>query len=290
MFAKIEKTPFAKEKDFAPLRTALEKIENKVNILPNGNTKKVILDDILTHCKIYIKEYNISFKQPGAEEACKGLIKANLICDLCLLFLRIPQADITTLNTDRSFMTTTVKFTTYATSVIGSGVAGGMFGGPLGLFAGIFVGHNAGRAGANVKKTDSINILLELIESTYKSFKKDVDTHGLQVLEENSAPEIIWQDSNAESAPLSWRPTLCLSFKEDQKLNCRFLFHNEELNIIVNPYLKTDELAKISKLQKKPAEFMLENVLKIACLKALNTQLIAIEASNTITSVSSANL
>ncbi|HBI2948132.1 TPA: hypothetical protein K0O58_003273, partial [Legionella pneumophila] len=243
----IEKTPFAKEKDFAPLRAALEKIENKVDTLPKGNTKKAILDDILSQCKIYIKEYDTNFKKPGAEEACKDLIKANLLCDLILLFLRIPQADIITLGRDRSFMTATFKLTTYATSVIGSSVVGGMFGGPLGLFAGIIVGHTAGRAGVNAKTTDSFNILLEFIESTFKSFKNDVDTHGLKVLEEHSDPEIIWEDSNAKSAPLPWRPTLCLSFKEDQKLNCRFLLHSEELNIIVNPYLKTDEIAMISK-------------------------------------------
>jgi hypothetical protein len=287
MFTKIEKTPFAKENDFAPLRTALEKIENKVKALPKGNTKTAILDNILSQCKIYIKEYNTSLKKTGAEEACKDLIKANLLCDLVLLFLRIPQTDITTLGTDRSVMTATFKLTAYATSVIGSSVVGGMFGGPLGLFAGVIVGHKAGQAGVNAKTTDSFNILLEFIESTYKSFKNDVDTHGLKVLEEHSVPEIIWEESNAKSAPLSWRPTLCLSFKEDQKLNCRFLLHNEELNIIVNPYLKIDEIAMISKLQKKPAEFMLDNVLKIACLKALNIQLLANnlhEASNTLTS------
>ncbi|WP_298622729.1 hypothetical protein [uncultured Legionella sp.] len=289
MFTKIEKTPFAKEKDFSPLRAALEKIENKVKDLPKGNTKKAILENILSQCKIYINDYNTSLKKTGAEEVCKDLIKANLLCDLCLLFLRIPQTDIATLNTDRSIMTATFKLSTYATSVIGSSVVGGMFGGPLGLFAGVFVGHKSGRALVGVKTTDSINILLELIESTHKSFKNDVNTYGLNVLEENSVPEIIWEESNVKSVPLSWRPTLCLTFKEGQKLNCRFLLHNEELNIIVNPYLKIDEIAMISKLQKIPAESKLENVLKIACLKALNAQLLAQslhEESNALTSVS----
>src|SRR5579862_9769421 len=94
MFKKIDKTPFEKEEDFALLRSVLEKFEDKINTLPEGNAKKTILEDILSQCKICISQYNANFKKPGAEETYNDLIKANFTFDLYFMLLRVSSEDL----------------------------------------------------------------------------------------------------------------------------------------------------------------------------------------------------
>jgi hypothetical protein len=275
MFRKIELTPFEKVSAFESIQVAISGIRDKIRSLTSNDQiveqKKAILNGVLTKCMGKIAQYN---RACLSTESLIALNQLNLFNDLLLIFLRIKESDIEILCRDRSLLTASTKFATYATSLIGCSIAGAVFGGPMGFVAAGYVGHKAGQAGINLKTTDSANHLFNLINATADGMKTFSKTHGIDLKTERKTPDIAWDDQNTLETPLDWETTLLLSLK-GRELKCTFLQHDKEVTLDVNPYLEEGEIALIREFKVNGESQKTELLIKLACMRARTTQKIA---------------